>query len=132
MDVWRNPSARNRQWPAAALTASLLACTALAARTVDVPQALVTLPVYGTCADGHCGLKQRRGPGPSFAEAARRLSDGSNVIVVCKLKGARVPRHRSRLWLRTVDDTFVSDAFVDRPRGARPPYIPTCQKDLPA
>jgi hypothetical protein len=72
--------------------------------------------VYGTCAAGGCGLKQRRGPGPGYPEVpGMRLADGTRVLVVCQARGRRVPRFGTRVWDQLDGGNFVSDAFVDTP-----------------
>jgi hypothetical protein len=73
--------------------------------------------VYGTCLEGGCGLKQRRGPGPAFKEvdSRDRLLDGTNVIVICQKRGGLLKGFDNRVWDRLANGRYVSDVFVDTP-----------------
>ena len=91
--------------------------------------------VYGTCLTGGCGLKQRRGPGPAFAEVDRgeRLEDGEQVLVVCQTSGPPPNGYKNRVWDLLANGRYVSDVFVDTPNrnGGFSVSLPRCQKGTP-
>jgi hypothetical protein len=94
------------------------------------PSGGVTFPVYGTCLSGGCGLKQRAGPGPQYREVGPRLQDGTRVSIECRIAGRPAPGYSSKWWDRISSGSFVSDAFIDRPKDGRPPYIRLCNPAL--
>ncbi|MGN6188279.1 MAG: hypothetical protein ACTHOE_05235 [Conexibacter sp.] len=115
------------RWAAAAMLLAIGVTIAfVVVRSEPAPASGVTFVVYGTCLSHGCGLKQRSGPGPEYREAGPRLRDGTEVTIVCRARGNPIPGHRSHLWDRLSDGLFVSDAFIDRPKDGRPPYIAWC------
>jgi hypothetical protein len=86
----------------------------------------VVFVVYGTCLSGSCGLNQRAGPGPEYRIVGPRLSDGKQVSIECLAKGRPPPGASWPWWDRVRPGSFISDAFVDRPKNGRPPYIRLC------
>jgi hypothetical protein len=91
--------------------------------------------VYGTCLTGGCGLKQRRGPGPAFAEVNRgeRLKDGEQVLVVCQTIGPPPTGYKNRIWDLLPNGRYVSDVFVDTPNrhGGFSSGLPHCKQRAP-
>ncbi|MCW2980902.1 MAG: hypothetical protein JWO14_2629 [Solirubrobacterales bacterium] len=87
--------------------------------------------VYGTCATGECGLKERSEPSTESAQAGR-LDDGDSVDVVCQIpgkgKGGKVTAKKggasSETWDKLADGSYVTDLFVDTPRVGD--GIPAC------
>jgi|SRR5829696_693642 len=119
-----------RAWSVAAVVVLAFALTTAFLAVDPEPSAAgVTFPVYGTCLSGGCGLKQRSGPGPQYPEVGPRLRDGDEISIVCRVKGAPVAGHRSPWWDRLPTGAYVSDAFIDRPKDGRPPYVRLCERD---
>ncbi len=87
--------------------------------------------VYGTCADGACGLKERAGPGYSAYAQTGFLAEAAEVDIVCQTSGELVtPNHgtASTVWDRLTNNQYVTDVYVDTPGvgGAFSPPIPHC------
>jgi LasA protease len=87
--------------------------------------------VYGTCADGACGLKERAGPGYSAYAQTGSLTEGAEVDIVCQTHGELVtPNHgtASTVWDKLANGAYVTDVYVDTPGvgGAFSPPIPQC------
>lgn len=87
--------------------------------------------VYGTCADGACGLNERSGPGYSSYAIVGHLSDGNEVDLVCQISGQLVtPNHgtASTVWDKLTNGAYVTDVYVDTPGvgGSFSPPIPSC------
>ncbi len=71
--------------------------------------------VFRTCLNGHCGLKQRQGPGTSFPTVGELLPDGTSVDISCQAHGGRVQgidATSTDVWDRLADGNWVSDYFV--------------------
>jgi len=88
--------------------------------------------VYGTCADGACGLNARTDPAYSGDMSAGVLHDGHPVDIVCQMVGELVtPNHGigSKVWDELTNGYWLSDVYVDTPGkgGAFSPPIPPCQ-----
>jgi len=91
--------------------------------------------VYHTCANGHCGLPVRTGPGNAFP-VSRQLPDGTEVDIVCQTRGDAVTGidgSSSNVWDELADGTFVADFFVNTPgtQGSFSPPIPVCANPAP-
>ncbi len=87
--------------------------------------------VYGTCADGGCGLNERSGPGYGSYSSAGMLYDGEEVDIVCQTAGeVLTPNHgtASDVWDKLSNGDYVSDVYVDTPGvgGGFSPPIPNC------
>lgn len=87
--------------------------------------------VYGTCADGGCGLRKRAGPGFSNYAHVGWLFDGNAVDIVCQTQGEFVQPNSgtgSNVWDRLTDGTYVTDVYVNTPGvgGAFTAPIPRC------
>jgi surface antigen len=87
--------------------------------------------VYGTCADGACGLQERTGAGYSSYPSVGALSEGAELRIVCQTTGQLVtPNHgtASDVWDRLEDGDYVTDVYVDTPGvgGGFSPPIPQC------
>jgi hypothetical protein len=87
--------------------------------------------VYGTCADGGCGLREHTGPGYSSFPTIGMLSEGQEVDIVCQTAGQLVtPNHgtASTVWDKLTNGAYVTDVYVDTPGagGAFSPPIPHC------
>jgi hypothetical protein len=88
--------------------------------------------VYGTCADGACGLRMRNGPGYTNFAQVGRLSDGDPVAITCQTTGETVgpsaaTGNSSAIWDRLSNGAYVSDLYVTTPAiGQFTPGIPTC------
>jgi hypothetical protein len=88
--------------------------------------------VYGTCADGACGLRVRSGPGYSGFPQIGRLSDGDGIAIVCQTTGETVgpsptTGNSSAIWDRLSSGGYVSDLYVTTPAiGQFTPGIPSC------
>jgi hypothetical protein len=91
-----------------------------------------TYHIYGTCADGACGLKIRSGPGYSSYPQIGSLVDGDTVQIVCQAVGETVgpspaTGNSSAIWDKLVNGGWVSDLYVDTPNvGVFSPPIPQC------
>lgn len=122
-----------KRWlaPAVALLFGLLASPLVRHNTI-VRHVGAKFAVYGTCVSGGCGLKQRRGPGPQFAEVDPndRIMDGEQVLVVCQTLGTAPEGFRSRVWDLLPNGRYVSDAFVDTPSrsGVLSSELPQCPR----
>jgi hypothetical protein len=87
--------------------------------------------VYGTCATGQCGLKERSEPTTESADRGR-LEDGDPVNVVCQVPGkgrggkvtAKEGGLSSETWDKIASGNYVTDLFVDTPRVGD--GIPAC------
>lgn len=86
--------------------------------------------VYGTCADGACGLKERAGPGFTNYAQVGSVSDGNEIDIVCQTMGQTVTGTSgasSGVWDKLTNGSFVSDYYVDTPNvGSFSPPIPQC------
>lgn len=88
--------------------------------------------VYGTCADGACGLNVRTGPGYSEYSVLEALNEGAEVDIVCQTIGETVgpsptTHNSSVIWDRLTDGGWVSDLYVTTPNvGTWSPPIPQC------
>jgi hypothetical protein len=91
-----------------------------------------TYSVYGTCADGTCGLTVRSGPGYSSFAALGSLSDGTSVAIACQASGETVGPSRatgvsSSIWDHLTSGGWVSDLYVTTPgAGSWTGGIPRC------
>lgn len=96
------------------------------------PVVVYTHHVYGTCADGACGLHIRSGPGYSSYSAIGSLVDGSTVQIVCQSIGETVgpspaTGNSSAIWDKLDSGGWVSDLYIDTPNaGTWSPPIPQC------
>jgi hypothetical protein len=87
--------------------------------------------VYHTCANGHCGLNVRTGPGYSAYAVVRILADGNPVDITCQTRGEPVSGadgSSSNVWDRLVDGNYAADFYVNTPgmTGSFSPPIPQC------
>jgi hypothetical protein len=87
--------------------------------------------VYGTCADGLCGLNKRAGPGYSGYSVVGVLVDSDPVDIVCQTTGELVtPNHgvASNVWDQLVDGSYVTDVYITTPGtgGGFTDPIPRC------
>lgn len=96
------------------------------------PPAYYSYRVFGTCADGACGLKIRNGPGYTNYQQIGVLSDGDELRIVCQARGERVgpsPRtgNSSSIWDRLQGGGWVSDLYATTPNVDQfSPPIPQC------
>lgn len=95
------------------------------------PQQSYRYHVYGTCADGGCGLRKRAGPGFSHYAHVGWLYDGNAVDIVGQTQGEFVQPNSgtgSNVWDRLTDGTYVTDVYVTTPGvgGAFTAPIPRC------
>jgi surface antigen len=96
-----------------------------------MPPAYYIHEVYGTCADGACGLHERSGPGYSNYAITGTLYDGNEVDIVCQTGGQLVtPNHgsASNVWDKLTNGSYVTDVYVDTSGtgGNFSPPIPQC------
>jgi hypothetical protein len=88
--------------------------------------------VYGTCADGHCGLTVRSGPGYSSYASLGAMNEGAEVDVVCQTAGEDVGPSpatgaSSTIWDEITSGGWVSDLYLTTPNvGTWSPPIPRC------
>jgi uncharacterized protein YraI len=87
--------------------------------------------VYGTCADGACGLHERSGPGYSNYPITGMLYDGDQVDIVCQTRGEFLqPNHGvgSGIWDELTNGSYVTDVYIDTSGtgGNFSPPIPQC------
>lgn len=87
--------------------------------------------VYGTCADGACGINERSGPGYSSYAIVGTLGEGAEVDIACQTNGELVtPNHgtASTVWDRLTNGTYVTDVYIDTSGvgGSFSPPIPQC------
>jgi hypothetical protein len=88
--------------------------------------------VYGTCADGACGLNIRSGPGYSEFALVGSLPEGAEADVVCQAVGQTVgpspaTGNSSAIWDKLTDGYWVSDLYLTTPNvGTWSPPIPQC------
>jgi surface antigen len=87
--------------------------------------------VYGTCADGACGVNERSGPGYSNYAILGNIGEGGEVDIVCQTQGQLVtPNHgtASTVWDRLTNGAYVTDVYVDTSGvgGSFSPPIPQC------
>ena len=87
--------------------------------------------VYHTCANGHCGLNIRTGPGYTHYSVTRVLSDGDAVDIVCQTRGESVSGidgSSSNVWDRLAQGDYAADFYIDTPgmTGSFSPPIPQC------
>jgi surface antigen len=87
--------------------------------------------IYGTCADGACGVNERSGPGYSSYAIVGHLGEGGEVDIVCQASGELVtPNHGtgSTVWDKLTNGAYVTDVYVDTPGvgGNFSPPIPRC------
>jgi hypothetical protein len=86
--------------------------------------------VYGTCADGACGLNERSGPGYSNYSKTGSFYDGQEVDVVCQTAGQTVSNgsQSTNVWDRLTNGGYVTDMYVDtaNSRHGFSPPIPQC------
>lgn len=99
--------------------------------TVPQAPAYYTYYVYNTCANGHCGLTIRTGPGYSNYGSMGVLVDGNAVNIVCQTSGeavSGVDGSSSTVWDRLTNGGYVGDFYVNTPgmNGAFSPPIPRC------
>ena len=91
-----------------------------------------TYYVYGTCADGACGLHVRSGPGYSSYALVGSLAEGAEVNVVCQALGETVgpsptTGNSSAIWDMLTGGGWVSDLYLTTPDvGTWSPPIPHC------
>jgi surface antigen len=95
------------------------------------PPAIYVHHVYGTCADGACGVNERSGPGYSEYAIVGNIGEGGDVDIVCQTHGELVtPNHgtASTVWDRLTNGAYVTDVYVDTPGvgGNFSPPIPQC------
>lgn len=95
------------------------------------PPTFYQYSVYHTCANGHCGLNVRSGPGYTNYGVTRGLSDGNIVNVTCQTRGESVSGidgSSTNVWDRLVEGDYVSDFYVSTPgaTGSFSPPIPQC------
>jgi hypothetical protein len=95
--------------------------------------AVFTYHVYGTCEDGHCGLRIHSGPGYSAAyPVVGTLNEGDAVNIVCQGTGESVgPSPRtgvsSAIWDKLDTGGWVSDLYINTPGdGSFTSGIPQC------
>jgi hypothetical protein len=113
----------------------------LAPPPVSAPQSPTTLPkagatiyphhIYHTCANGHCGLNVRTGPGYSNYGVIRAQTDGSVVQIVCQTRGQAVSGSdgsSSNVWDKLADGGYAADFYIDTSgmTGSFSPPIPVC------
>jgi hypothetical protein len=99
--------------------------------TPPQPPATYRYAVYGTCADGACGLRKRAGPGYTHHAHVGWLYDGNAVDIVCQTTGEFVQPNSgtgSDVWDKLADGTYVTDVYVNTPAtgGAFTSSIPRC------
>lgn len=88
--------------------------------------------VYGTCADGACGLNVRTGPGYTNFAKIGVLNDGDEARIVCQARGERVgpspaTGNSSSVWDRLQNGGWVSDLYITTPNVDQfSPPIPQC------
>jgi hypothetical protein len=87
--------------------------------------------VYHTCANGHCGLNIRTGPGYAHYSVTRVLSDGEPVDIACQTRGESVSGadgSSSNVWDRLAQGDYAADFYIDTPgmTGSFSPPIPQC------
>jgi len=87
--------------------------------------------VYHTCANGHCGLNIRTGPGYTNYSVTRVLEDGDPVDIVCQTRGESVSGidgSSSNVWDRLAQGDYAADFYIDTPgmTGSFSPPIPQC------
>ena len=87
--------------------------------------------VYHTCANGHCGLNIRTGPGYTNYQVTRVLNDGDSVDIVCQTRGEAVSGadgSSSDIWDRLSQGDYAADFYIDTPgmTGSFSPPIPQC------
>jgi NlpC/P60 family len=89
--------------------------------------------VFGTCADGACGLVQRAGPGYSAYAQIGISYDGDELDIVCQAAGQLVEPNNTQIhsastvWDRLTDGDWVSDVYVTTPGvGTFSPPISPC------
>jgi hypothetical protein len=88
--------------------------------------------VYGTCADGACGLHIRTGPGYSAYPIVGNRAEGAEVDIVCQTTGEPVgpsptTGNSSTIWDRLTAGGWISDLYVTTPNvGTWSPPIPQC------
>jgi hypothetical protein len=88
--------------------------------------------VFGTCADGACGLHIRSGPGYSAYAITGTLADGDEVDVVCQALGEPVgpspaTGNSSAIWDQLTSGGWASDLYITTPNvGTWSPPIPRC------
>jgi hypothetical protein len=95
------------------------------------PPATYHYAVYHTCANGHCGLNGRAGPGYSGYAVTRVLLDGAAVDIVCQTRGESVSGidgSSSNVWDKTAQGDFFADFYINTPgmTGSFSPPIPQC------
>jgi LasA protease len=100
-------------------------------REKEVKPTVYVHHVYGTCADGACGLKERAGPGYSAYAQTGFLAEGAETDIVCQTHGELVtPNHGtgSTVWDKLTNGAYITDVYVDTPGigGAFSPPIPQC------
>jgi surface antigen len=102
--------------------------------TTPTPQPAPTFyvhHVYGTCADGACGINERSGPGYSSYAIVGTIGEGAEVDIVCQTHGELVtPNHgtASTVWDKLTNGSYVTDVYIDTPGvgGNFSPPIPQC------
>jgi surface antigen len=99
--------------------------------SVTPPPAFYVHHVYGTCADGACGVNERSGPGYSAYALVGSIGEGGEVDIVCQARGELVtPNHgtASTVWDKLTNGAYVTDVYVDTPGvgGNFSPPIPQC------
>ena len=85
----------------------------------NVPKLFATR-VYGTCANGHCGLHMHTLPDAN-APRIGTLADGTGVFIVCQSLGMTFTSGgtASRVWDRLTRGGWVSDLYLATPETGR-------------
>lgn len=98
---------------------------------ITAPREAYRYSVYHTCANGHCGLNVRSGPGYSSYYVTRVLYDGNAVDVVCQTRGETVTGadgSSTNVWDKLIQGDYVTDFYINTPgmTGSFSPPIPQC------
>jgi surface antigen len=99
--------------------------------TTPPPPTFYVHHVYGTCADGACGVNERSGPGYSSYAIVGNIGEGGEVDIVCQTSGQLVtPNHgtASTVWDKLTNGAYVTDVYIDTSGvgGNFSPPIPHC------
>lgn len=92
------------------------------------PPAYYVHHVFGTCADGLCGVNVRSGPGYTSYPKVGGLYDGWEADIVCQTLGETVSGGpgTSSVWDRLTSGGYVTDVYIDTPSNGFSPPIPQC------